>query len=39
MPWNEGKGVIREYLKELNKEKKVVSLDNGDYPPFGKRKC
>ena len=26
MPWNEGKGVIREYLKELNKEKKAGFL-------------
>ncbi|KAH6641240.1 hypothetical protein F5144DRAFT_618821 [Chaetomium tenue] len=24
MPWNDGKGVIREYLKELNKNKKVL---------------
>ncbi|KAK3297322.1 uncharacterized protein B0H64DRAFT_423529 [Chaetomium fimeti] len=24
MPWNDSKGVIREYLKELNKEKKVL---------------
>jgi nucleoside-diphosphate-sugar epimerase len=33
MPWNEGKARIRDYLKELNKDKKVGSLKICDQIP------
>lgn len=34
MPWYDGKGVIREYLRELNKDKKASLLQRQETSPL-----